>query len=548
VPGQGPTTIGGRYELQRPLGAGGMAEVWLALDLRLNRKQVAVKRLHGFRAGGPDADLDLDRARREAFAASRLSHPNLVAVTDFIAEQGEPFIVMEYVEGRTLDELCRGGGLPLHEAAHLMSQVAAALGEAHAAHIVHRDIKPANIIVSSRGDAKLADFGIARAPDDPRYTRTGMFTGTMRYLAPEVLEGRPARSPSDIWALGATLFEAVEGTPAFDAPTNVAIMAAIAMGPVPKITGSSALAGLVARMLDRDPAARPPAEEVAAQLRPLSQPATEVAPVPWDAGLSTAGAGRDVAPGDATVRVAARRPPGPTRPRSRSKKRTRAWMIVAVPAVLAVTGIGIALGASGGGGNQPLAGGDHPSLRSTSHANVGGGPPPGSEPTLHSSSSHPVVGVGDPHSAQPGGSTLHEPTTVRFAGVTVRHATQRKHEPVVTTRGGTPPGTLRVTNLVAGHGAPAGPTSTVVVRYVGVRYADGKVFDSSWPRTASFHLPATVAGFRHGIGGDGQIAKMRVGGRRLIVVPPDQGYGDRSAGTVPSGSTLVYVVDLISVS
>jgi tRNA A-37 threonylcarbamoyl transferase component Bud32 len=547
VPGQGPTTIGGRYELQRPLGAGGMAEVWLALDLRLNRKQVAVKRLHGFRAGGPDADLDLDRARREAFAASRLSHPNLVAVTDFIAEQGEPFIVMEYVEGRTLDELCRGAGLPLHEAAHLMGQVAAALGEAHAAHIVHRDIKPANIIISSRGDAKLADFGIARAPDDPRYTRTGMFTGTMRYLAPEVLEGRPARSPSDVWALGATLYEAVEGTPAFDAPTNVALMAAIAMGPLPKITGSPALAGLVARMLERDPAARPSAEEVAAQLRPLSRPATEGAPVPWDAALSTADAGRDVQPGDATVRVAARRPAGPTRPRSRSKKRTRAWLVVAVPCVLAVAGIGIAIGARGGGGNRPLAGGDHPSLHRSSHADVGDGPPPGSEPTLHSSSSHPVVGGGH-LSIPPAGVTLSEPTTVRFAGVTVRHATRRRHKPVVRTHGNRAPGTLRVTNLVAGHGARAGPTSTVVVRYVGVRYADGKVFDSSWPHTASFRLTKTVAGFRHGIGGDGHIAKMRVGGRRLIVVPPGLGYGDRSAGTIPPDSTLVFVVDLISVS
>src|SRR4051794_8394684 len=191
--------IGDRYELQRPLGAGGMAEVWLAADRRLNGKLVAVKRLHGFRIGAPNAAADLERARREAFAASRLSHPNLVAVTDFIAEHGEPFIVMEYVEGPTLEELCRDGGLPVEQAAQLIGQVAAALNEAHAASIVHRDIKPANIIVTQRGDAKLADFGIARSPDDPRYTKTGMFTGTMRFLAPEVLDGTPAGPAADVW-------------------------------------------------------------------------------------------------------------------------------------------------------------------------------------------------------------------------------------------------------------------------------------------------------------------------------------------------------------
>jgi peptidylprolyl isomerase len=223
-------------------------------------------------------------------------------------------------------------------------------------------------------------------------------------------------------------------------------------------------------------------------------------------------------------------------------------MMVAVPAVLAVTGIGIALGTRGGGGNTPLAGGDHPSLHRSSHGGGNGGrPPPGSEPT-QLQSSPPVVSVGGGGpSVQPGGSTLHKSTTVRFAGVTVRHATQLKHEPVVSTHAATAPTSLRVKNLKAGHGAPAGPSSTVVVRYVGVRYADGKVFDSSWPHTASFHLAKTLAGFRHGVGGDADIAPMRVGGRRLIVVPPDQGYGDRSAGTIPPNSTLVYVVDLVSI-
>jgi peptidylprolyl isomerase len=368
-----------------------------------------------------------------------------------------------------------------------------------------------------------------------------MFTGTMRYLAPEVLDGKPAGPASDVWALGATLFEATEGSPAFDAPTNVALMAAIAMGPIPEVTRSPPLAALVARMLDRDPAGRPQAAEVAAQLRPLSMPASAGPPVPWDAGLGTVGAGLDVQPGDATVRVAATRRPGPpTRPRSRPKQRTRAWMVVAVPAVLAVTGIGIALGTRGGGGNAPLAGGDHPSLHRSSHSHGnGGGAAPSGHPSTQPSSSSRVASVG--------GTEL-EHNTVHFAGVTVRHAAERKHKPVVTTRGGTAPSSLRVKNLVFGHGAPAGPTSTVVVRYVGVLYRSGKVFDSSWPRGGSFDLSSTVAGFRRGVGGDGRIQPMRAGDRRLIVIPPDLGYGDKSSGDIPPNSTLVFVVDLVSVS
>ena len=292
--GPGAYVIGSRYALVRQLGAGGMASVWLALDRRLNDKPVAVKRLHGFRPDGPDAQ-GVERARREAYAASRISHPNLVAVTDFIADGGEPFIVMEYVDGVTLDDVIARGPMPYEEAARLLGQVASALAEAHEAGIVHRDIKPANIIVTPRGDAKLADFGIARSADDPPASPApASFTGTIALPRPGDPRRAAPRPPrADMWALGATLFEAVEGRPAFEAPSNVALMAAIAVAPLPVVTRAPAVAPVIARLLDRTPARRPSAAQVASELRALSAPTRDrgavLTPPPFFAGDAPSG-------------------------------------------------------------------------------------------------------------------------------------------------------------------------------------------------------------------------------------------------------------------
>jgi serine/threonine protein kinase len=257
--------VGGRYTLRRRLGRGGMAEVWLATDGRLGDKHVAVKKLLGFQPGR-DHSIDVERARREALAASRLNHPNLVSVTDFVADDGEPFIVMEYVEGVTLDELIDGHGLPTARAARLIGQVAAALAEAHEAGIVHRDIKPANIMVTPRDVAKLADFGIARTVGDKRLTSTGFFTGTIAYLAPELLDGADATSASDVWSLGAVLFETIEGRAAFAGESTPGIIAAIAIKELPRSSRSPQLAPIVERMLRRDPAERMGIAEVASKL------------------------------------------------------------------------------------------------------------------------------------------------------------------------------------------------------------------------------------------------------------------------------------------
>lgn len=407
------TVIGDRYTLLRPLGSGGMAEVWLAADQRLNGKHVAVKRLHGYATGTQQSTVDVERARREAFAASRVSHPHLVAVTDFVAENGEPFIVMEYVAGITLAELCESGGLPAGAAARILAQVADALAAAHSAEIVHRDVKPANIMVTERGDAKLTDFGIARSPDDDRLTKTGFFTGTMSYLAPEVLDGTAAGPASDVWALGATLYEVVEGRPAFTGESTAMLIARIVMGPGPERMADATLAPVVERMLSRDPADRPTAAEVADLLGAIAadaparaEPPGGAVPQPAGSGLAEAARTKSrtsaaqpaanlsaatVISADPRISGGSGRPPG--RPRARPKTRGRVWLVAALPAALA-TVIGVSLAVTAGqGGGTPVAGGERPPVGSTP---AGSPTQPASTTGAESPTSPPVVGGGAP--------------------------------------------------------------------------------------------------------------------------------------------------------
>ena len=260
--------IAERYRLIHSIGVGGMAEVWLAADTRLNDKKVAVKRLLRSSVRTPK---DTERVRREAFAAASLDHPNVVAVTDFIVEDGSPYIVMEYVRGTSLTQLSATGPMPEGEAIRVMAQISDAVTAAHHAGLLHRDIKPSNILVTASGVGKLADFGIARRFADPRTTQVGFLTGTPVYMAPELFNGLDASEASDVWSLGVSLFEAIEGRAPFGGDTHVAVLTAIALKPVPAATRASpALAGLIAEMLSRDPAARPSAEAVTHRLRLLT--------------------------------------------------------------------------------------------------------------------------------------------------------------------------------------------------------------------------------------------------------------------------------------
>ncbi len=194
-----------------------MGAVWLAVDEVLGR-EVAVKRVGNFPGG---SSPDLLRAQREAKLAAKLNHPHVVAVFDFLTEGDEQWLVMEHVDGVDLAVLAEhADGLPADEAAALLAQVADALAAAHAAGVVHRDVKPSNVLVAHDGTAKLADFGIARARDSTM-TVSGRVTGSPAYLAPEVASGRPATEASDVWSLGATLYQALTGRPPYDTSDSV---------------------------------------------------------------------------------------------------------------------------------------------------------------------------------------------------------------------------------------------------------------------------------------------------------------------------------------
>ncbi len=221
--------LAGRYRLRRLIAKGGMAEVWEAVDDILGRP-VAVKVLHSHLA---DDESFRERFRREAIAAARLAHPNVVATFDTGTDEGITFIVMELVEGATLRQILNETG-PMAPAriVHVGAQVADALHYAHRAGVVHRDVKPANILVCPDGRVKVADFGIAKAveesePDRPSpseaLTGTGSIIGTAQYLAPEQVDGRAVDGRTDVYALGVVLYEMVCGRPPFTGETDMAV-------------------------------------------------------------------------------------------------------------------------------------------------------------------------------------------------------------------------------------------------------------------------------------------------------------------------------------
>ena len=209
-----------RYRLKEKLGSGGMADVYLADDLLLER-EVAVKVLHPQYAADP---AYIQRFRHEAQAAANLNHPNIVNIYDWGNEGDLYYIVMEYVEGRDLKEVLRSEGRILPErAAEITAEVCAALQFAHRHNLVHRDIKPHNIFLTHMGQVKVMDFGIAREGDGSGFTQTGVVMGTPQYISPEQAQGRPVDGRSDIYSLGVVLYEMLTGRVPFDDPNPVTV-------------------------------------------------------------------------------------------------------------------------------------------------------------------------------------------------------------------------------------------------------------------------------------------------------------------------------------
>ena len=257
----------GPYEIVAPIGAGGMGEVYRARDTRLDR-EVAVKVLPASVASDSES---VARFEREARAVAALSHPNILSLHDFGAQDGVVFAVTELLEGGTLGTLLGEGPLPARRAAAIAREIAEGLAAAHSKGIVHRDLKPENVFVSKEGHAKILDFGLARdlrvsakedtsAPTEKPLTQPGSVMGTVGYMSPEQVRGLPLDRRSDVFSFGAVLYEMLSGSRAFRKPTSAETMTAILKEEPPELSSASGLASsldqIARRCLEKNPDAR----------------------------------------------------------------------------------------------------------------------------------------------------------------------------------------------------------------------------------------------------------------------------------------------------
>ncbi|WP_322494680.1 protein kinase domain-containing protein, partial [Chloroflexus sp.] len=292
-----PQLLDGRYQIERLLGEGGMARIYLGRDLRLNRP-VAIKIPHPHLMTDPDF---LARFRHEAHAAAMVSHPNLVDVYDVGQDGNQHYIVMEYVAGSTLKQLInREAPFAIPRAVRIGEQIARGLHAAHRAGLIHRDIKPQNIIVTDDGQVRITDFGVAKSHLSTAMTETGITLGTVDYIAPEQAQGRPATPQSDIYALGVVLYEMLTGRLPFTGDTPVAVaMKHISEPPPPPRQYNphipAALEAIILRALAKDPALRQrSALELAEELRSYEQLVTQATVI--NPGVEPPAQGRPAAP------------------------------------------------------------------------------------------------------------------------------------------------------------------------------------------------------------------------------------------------------------
>ncbi|KOX14215.1 serine/threonine-protein kinase [Nocardiopsis sp. NRRL B-16309] len=260
--------LASRYRLEEVLGTGGMGRVWKGTDTLLDRP-VAVKELTT-PANLPPHEIEVLRTRmlREARSAAQLSHPSIITVFDVAEEDGRPWIVMELVRGPSLGDLVKADGvIGVGRASGIGEQMAAGLAEAHGRGIVHRDVKPGNVLIAGNDRAVLTDFGIAHLDGSTHLTSTGLLIGSPSYLAPEVAQGQSATPASDLWSLGVTLYQAVEGALPFDRPTPMATLTAIVTQDLPEAERAGALRPLLEALCEKRPEDRPTVAEARARLR-----------------------------------------------------------------------------------------------------------------------------------------------------------------------------------------------------------------------------------------------------------------------------------------
>ncbi|WP_419997838.1 serine/threonine-protein kinase [Streptomyces boninensis] len=284
APGTG-RLIAGRYRLLAKLGHGGMGTVWRAKDETVDR-EVAVKEPRV-----PDhltereREKAFERMRREARAAAGLDHPAVVSVHDVAVEDGQPWIIMEFVQGRSLGDVLQEGTVGAVEAARIGVEVLGALEAAHAAGILHRDVKPDNIMLGRHERVVLTDFGIAQIEGETSLTDTGGFVGSPEFIAPERVLGQRPGPASDLWSLGVVLYAATEGVSPFRRNnTPATLQSVLSAEPQTPARAAGPLAGVIMQLLRKDPAARPDAAEVRRALQAVAAPAPTMA---YDPGLGT---------------------------------------------------------------------------------------------------------------------------------------------------------------------------------------------------------------------------------------------------------------------
>jgi serine/threonine protein kinase len=331
--------LAGRYRLGAVIGRGGMGAVWQARDELLNR-DVAIKEIVWPPQLDPaERETARRRAVREAQLAARLSHPNVVGVYDILEEDGRPCIVMELVPFRSLrDALAEDGPMSPAEAAQVGLSVLAALRAVHGAGVVHRDVKPANILLGPGGRVVLADFGIAKAADSPALTASGVLLGSPSYLAPERARGGRAGAAADLWALGVSLYAAVEGRPPFERDSMIASLTAVVADEPEPAPHAGPLGPVIEGLLRKDPADRLDAAGAERLLRRIvpDKPAPSAQPAPPAEATQWAGA----IPSAEPVRPAEVAGPG-----RRGGFRSRRAPVIALTAVaaIAVIAVGIAM-------------------------------------------------------------------------------------------------------------------------------------------------------------------------------------------------------------
>ncbi|MFC8722592.1 serine/threonine-protein kinase, partial [Kitasatospora sp. NPDC057198] len=279
--------LAGRYALGERLGRGGMGTVWRARDEMLDR-EVAVKELTVSHLSEEDLEMLQTRMKREARAAARIKHPGVITIHDVLEQDGRPWIVMELVDGRALsDVITQDGTLTPREAADVGLQVLAALHRGHQLGVLHRDVKPANVLLEhGTGRVVLLDFGIAKFEGAMDITRPGDLVGSPDYLAPERAQGQRPGPASDLWALGATLYHAVEGESPFRRDNPLSTLTAVVDEPLPTPRRAAGLGPVLAALMAKDPAERPGADEAGRMLREVADGHTVSFRVPEQAGAS----------------------------------------------------------------------------------------------------------------------------------------------------------------------------------------------------------------------------------------------------------------------